>query len=183
LTLKVVLHVCCAPDATIPWPALMEEGHKVTGYFYSSNIHPFEEFRRRSEDVERLALHLGAEFLVDEYRPLNWLEKVSSHILSPEGGERCALCFREQLEGAARMAVERGFDALCTTLTISPHKDVGLVDVIGREVCDERGLEWLSRIWRKNGGFPASVRKSRQLGLYRQNYCGCVMSIRDEGTE
>ena len=175
--------MCCAPDATIPWPALIEEGHVVSGYFYSSNIHPFEEFRKRSRDVRKLALHLGSECIIEEYWPLAWLEKVSSHLLSPEGGKRCELCFRQQLEGAARAAVQGGHDALCTTLTISPHKDVNLIDGIGRVVCEEWGLEWLPRIWRKNGGFPASVRKSREMGLYRQDYCGCVMSIRDERTE
>ena len=104
-------------------------------------------------------------------------------ILAPEGGKRCVRCFRAQLEGGARAAVRGGFDALSTTLSISPHKDIDVINAVGEDVCRRYGLEWIFRVWRKNGGFALSVRRSAGLGLYRQRYCGCALSIRPDGTE
>ncbi len=177
----ILLHVCCAPDATVPWQRLIEEGHKVTGFFYGSNIHPFSEFKRRAQDVETLSQALESDRVIGLYEPLRWLEAVRRHLLAPEGGERCLLCFRAQLAAAAGQAVSLGIGSLSTTLTISPHKDIGLIERVGAEVCREHGLDWVFRVWRKKGGFKLSVERSRRLGLYRQRYCGCVMSIRDEG--
>ncbi|MCD7876143.1 MAG: epoxyqueuosine reductase QueH, partial [Cloacibacillus porcorum] len=65
---------------------------------------------------------------------------------------------------------------LCTTLTISPHKDVNLINEIGARAAAARGLVWVERVWRKNNGFKRSVEISKALGLYRQNYCGCIFS-------
>jgi len=183
LTRDILLHLCCAPDATVPWQSLTEEGHRVAGYFYSSNIHPFSEFQRRSRDVETLARILGSDCIFGPYEPLRWLEAVRGCLLAPEGGQRCALCFRAQLEASAAAAGSLGIGSLSTTLTISPHKDVALIDRIGGEVCREYGLQWIFRVWRKRGGFQLSVERSTRLRFYRQRYCGCIMSIRDEGSE
>lgn len=175
--------MCCAPDATVPWPALIDEGHSVTGYFYASNIHPRSECLKRADGVRLLAAELGEDYIVDEYVPLRWLDMVRADILAPEGGKRCARCFRAQLEGAAMAALNGGFDALSTTLSISPHKNVEIINAVGEAICDKYGLKWVFRIWRKNGGFTLSVRRSVELGLYRQRYCGCALSIRPDGTE
>ncbi|MDO9508003.1 MAG: epoxyqueuosine reductase QueH [Thermovirgaceae bacterium] len=183
MTYKILLHVCCAPDATVPWPILIDEGHNVAGYFYSSNIHPRSEFSRRADDVRALAKILAKDCIVDAYMPVEWLDKVRGVLLSPEGGPRCAACFRAQMEGAAKAAVSGGFDALSTTLSISPHKDVGVINAVGEQVCRGYGLKWFFRVWRKNGGFALSVQRSAEMGLYRQRYCGCVLSIRKDGTE
>ena len=78
----ILLHVCCAPDATIPWQRLIEEGHRVTGFFYGSNIHPYSEFRRRAQDVETLSRTLGSDRVIGSYEPLRWLEAVREHPLS-----------------------------------------------------------------------------------------------------
>lgn len=180
---NILLHVCCAPDATVPWPALIDEGHNVVGYFYSSNIHPYSEFLKRADDVKMLAAELGRDCIVDVYDPSRWLDMVRVDLLAPEGGRRCIDCFRAQLEGGARAALRGGFDALSTTLSISPHKDVKAINEVGEDVCCRYDLKWIFRVWRKNGGFALSVRRSADRGLYRQRYCGCVFSIRQDGTE
>ncbi len=130
-----------------------------------------------------IAEKFGGDLIVDAYRPVEWLDRVRGVLLSPEGGERCSSCFRAQIEGAAKAAVAERCEALSTTLSISPHKDVGVIDLIGEEICRRYRLKWLYRIWRKSGGFALAVRRSTEMGLYRQRYCGCVMSIREEGTE
>jgi predicted adenine nucleotide alpha hydrolase (AANH) superfamily ATPase len=174
----LLLHVCCAPDATIPWPALVGEGFEVCGFFYGDNIHPQSEWLLRKEAVISLARILNARVETGEYDPRRWLEKVSHLKDRPEGGERCELCFELQLLASAEFAVRIGFRYLTTTLTISPHKDPELINGIGSRICADRGLEWAPKVWRKNDGFRLSVARSREFGLYRQNYCGCTYSIR-----
>lgn len=180
---NLLLHICCAPDATIPWPALIEEGYCVTGYFYGHNIHPQEEYNRRREAVETLASLLSQSVYIEEYNPNEWLEKAKALSEEPEGGRRCSLCFALQLEAAAQRARELSFSYLCTILTISPHKDPDRINRLGEEISARYGITWLNKIWRKNNGFVESVRKSREMNLYRQNYCGCCYSIHAESID
>jgi predicted adenine nucleotide alpha hydrolase (AANH) superfamily ATPase len=113
------------------------------------------------------------------YDPEKWKKETKAFASEPEGGKRCLLCFELQLKAAAEYAVRSGAGLLTTTLTISPHKDPSVINGIGEKVCSEHGLFWISKIWRKNNGFKRSVDESRKLGLYRQDYCGCIYSIRN----
>jgi predicted adenine nucleotide alpha hydrolase (AANH) superfamily ATPase len=172
-----LLHICCAPDATVPLHDLKAGGwDEIVGYFYGSNIHPEDEYMRRADALRFLAEREGIRVLMDRYEPEKWFARASSLADEPERGKRCELCFALQLRAAAGEGVRRGATHLCTTLTISPHKDVGLISRLGREAADFHGLEWQDRIWRKNDGFLRSLRMSEALGLYRQNYCGCLYS-------
>lgn len=175
--MNIMLHICCAPDGSVPVPDLQSEGWNVKGFFYGSNIHPFEEYERRLEAVRILAGHCGIECVIGHYEPGEWQESVKGLEGEPEGGRRCARCFRLQLEASAAEALKHGCEYLCTTLTISPHKNVELINGLGREVAGSYGLKWECRVWRKRNGFLRSVRASRELGLYRQNYCGCAFSV------
>jgi len=176
---RCLLHICCAPDATVPWEELARE-HDVLGYFYGSNIYPREEYQLRRKAVEILENHREGRALFPEWAPQEWLEKTRPYATEPEKGMRCSLCFFLQLSHAARTARQEGCSLLATTLTISPHKDVRRIQAIGQSVASRYGLEWLHKIWRKEGGFQRSVAESRMLGLYRQNYCGCLYSMHGE---
>ena len=176
---NLLLHICCAPDASVPVPDLIAEGWNVKGFFYGSNIHPFDEYKKRLEALDILIKHTGIECEISEYKPDEWLGKVHGLENEPEGGLRCEKCFEIQLEACAMEAKRLNFENLCTTLTISPHKNVNLINSIGKRFADLFNIKWLDRIWRKNNGFLRSIRASKELGLYRQNYCGCVYSIRN----
>ncbi|MDR1376411.1 MAG: epoxyqueuosine reductase QueH [Synergistaceae bacterium] len=174
---RLLLHICCAPDATVPFRELkIEDWTEILGYFYGSNIHPLEEYRRRSETLDFLSEHEGIAVFTRPYDPEEWLARASSLADEPEGGARCALCFALQLRAAAEEGERRGSTHLATTLSTSPHKDVPLISRLGREAAASHGLTWEDRIWRKRDGFSRSARISSELGLYRQNYCGCVYS-------
>ena len=175
---NLFLHICCAPDASVPVPDLLAEGWNVKGFFYGSNIHPFDEYIKRLEALDILIHKTGIECEILEYNPNEWLEKVSGLENEPEGGKRCERCFALQLEAGAAIARKCGCENFCTTLTISPHKNVNLINQIGENFSNENGIKWQNRIWRKNNGFLRSVRASKELGLYRQNYCGCIFSMR-----
>lgn len=174
---KVLLHVCCAPDATVPWTDLPGEGYEVVPYWYGNNIHPAAEEKRRRDTLAALSLRMGGSVLWEEYVPETWLEAASRLANEPEGGARCALCFRLQLEAAARRASVMKIPLLCTTLTISPHKNAELINSIGAECASQYGVAWLARVFRKKNGFVRSVALSKEYGLYRQSYCGCLYSM------
>ena len=175
----LLLHVCCAPDAAFPFQVLKNEPwEEVVGYFYGSNIHPADEYCRRRDALEYLSGRCKVNVLSHPYEPDGWFAAASCLADEPERGKRCSVCFSLQLRAAAEEGVKRGASHLCTTLTISPHKDAELISRIGAEIAAFHGLTWESRIWRKNGGFLRSVQISQELGLYRQNYCGCIYSER-----
>jgi predicted adenine nucleotide alpha hydrolase (AANH) superfamily ATPase len=110
------------------------------------------------------------------YDPEEWFARASVLADEPERGARCALCFEMQLLAAAEEGKRRGAVRLGSTLSISPHKDAALISRLGREIGAAHGLLWDDRIWRKNDGFLRSLRLGAELGLYRQNYCGCLYS-------
>lgn len=113
-----------------------------------------------------------------KYDPDSYLEAVRGLEGEPEGGARCAVCFRMRLKEAARYAKEQGFDGFTTTLTVSPHKNFRVISDIGREVADEVGIEYYPFDFKKKDGFLHSIRLSKAYGLYRQDYCGCRFSKR-----
>ena len=175
---KLMLHICCAPDATVPLPQLIQEGYAVSCCFYEGNIHPETEFQRRRGAVETLCSLFAVPLSVHAYDPFAWFQQTEPYKEQPERGARCAICFTAQLRFAAQRAVLSGCDLLCTTLTISPHKSAEEINAIGEKIASEHALKWVPRIWRKSDGFVRSVRESRRLGLYRQSYCGCIYSLR-----
>lgn len=176
----MLLHICCAPDATVPFPELLSEGYCAVGFFYGGNIYPEEEYLKRKEAVSKFIKEIFADSVIYPYSPNTWLEETKSYADEPEGGKRCRKCFEIQLECAAKHAEIEGFKYLSTTLTISPHKDPDLINSIGSETALRHGLVWIEKIWRRNNGFLRSVTESKRLNLYRQNYCGCIYSVRKE---
>ena len=175
--MRLLLHICCAPDATVPFGDLKNEHwEEVIGYFYGSNIHPEDEYHRRAGALDYLSERCGIEVVTAPYKPEEWFDSVSHLANEPERGERCNLCFSLQLRAAAEEGVRRRASHLCSTLTISPHKDAALISSLGAKIAEQAHLTWENRIWRKNGGFLRSVQISKELGLYRQSYCGCVYS-------
>ena len=98
--------------------------------------------------------------------------------LGPEGGSRCLACYRLRLEEAARRAAGNGCTHLATTLTIAPMKKAAVINPIGREVAARHGLVFVEEDWKKRDGFKHSIELSNDLGLYRQDYCGCEVSRR-----
>ena len=153
----------------------MEEGRRVALFFSNSNLDSQEEFQRRLEALRQVAGHFGlGEVLVDPYRPDLWTRFVSrlcpDYASQPERGERCRQCFRWSLSRTAAAAARRGW-AFATTLTVSPHKNSRLLLSLGSAF-----PHFQPHDFKKKDGFLRSTILSRQLGLYRQTYCGCPYS-------
>ena len=176
---RLLLHICCAPDATVAIERLRRYG-EVVGLFYNPNIEPATEYRLREAETRRLAMMEGIEYVEETPDYEGWLQSVAGYEDEPERGERCRRCITHRLERTAGRAVQLNIPAFATTLSVSPHKDVEFIHRVGAEIAARRGLEYIAETLRKQDGFRRSVELSRKFGLYRQGYCGCRWSVRTE---
>ncbi|MDY3868171.1 MAG: epoxyqueuosine reductase QueH [Pyramidobacter sp.] len=174
---NMLLHVCCAPCASAAVPTLLAEGWQPVLFFYGGNIHPAEEWSLRADSVRRLAQAYNLSFIIRPYETGEWDRAVVGLENESEGGARCSVCMKLQIESAARAALQIGAEVLCTSLTTSPQKKPDAINALGQSVSAQHELEWENRIWRKKGGFLLSANESRRLNLYRQTWCGCRYSI------
>ena len=88
-------------------------------------------------------------------------------------------CYELRLREAAMLAAKLGYDYFTTTLTISPLKRADKLNEIGEQLKQEYGVAFLPSDFKKKNGYKRSIELSKEYGLYRQDYCGCVYSIRD----
>ena len=177
----LLLHSCCAPCSSYVLECL-NRAFDIDVFYYNPNIAPAEEFERRAEEQIRLAEALPHEGRIEvirgAYDPQVFYDAVRGHEDDPEGGARCAICFRLRLAEAAKLAAQRSDDYFTTTLTISPLKDAQLLNAIGFELSEQYGVPWLPSDFKKKNGYRRSCELSQIYGLYRQDYCGCVFSRR-----
>ncbi len=173
---KLLLHICCAPDAAYI-PDTLSGKWNVTCFFYNPNIYPEAEYRKRADEMKRLAEEKGYPLISAPYQPDRFDERTKGRQYEPEKSGRCSLCYRIRLEETAQTARDNGFDAFATVLTVSPHKLVDRINRIGEAVASHFGIPYLPSDFKKEDGFRRSVLEARRLDLYRQDYCGCESSL------
>lgn len=178
--MRLLLHVCCGPDVTVALEREPEETERLCIYFDNPNIHPAEEYAKRLAAFYEVACHYGAECLVGDYDPETWNDAVRGHEHDAEGGERCLICIGHRLERTAKEASVRGFDTIGSVFSTSPHKNAAAINELGHRIAEKHGLTYHESDYKKKDGFRRSVEISKELGIYRQNFCGCVHSVRGE---
>ena len=180
-TPTLLLHSCCAPCSSYTIEYLSQY-FRITVLYYNPNISPESEYDHRIEEQQRFISELKTvnpvSFVAGEYDPQTFYNAVRGLENEPEGGARCMVCYRMRLPRAAQMAAELGLDYFTTTLTISPLKRADKINEIGEEIAAQTGVKFLPSDFKKRGGYLRSIELSREYGLYRQNYCGCVFSKR-----
>lgn len=178
---RLLLHSCCGPCSSSVLE-LLSQYFAVTVLWYNPNIHPEEEFNKRLDTQRQLLAAIEkdgvkADILVEPWRSEDYFSRIKGLENEPEEGKRCHECFRLRLNETARIASEKGFPWICTTLTVSSRKDAVVINAIGREAAAQYGLSWLPSEFRKREGNRRSIILSEKYGLYRQEYCGCVFSL------
>lgn len=173
--MRLLVHCCCAPDATAI--ARLAGDFAVSTFFYNPNIHPIEEYTLRLAEMEKVHQHLGIEGIEAPYDPEHWLNLVKDHEADLEKGERCRICYAMRLKETARIAKEQGFDAFTTVLSASPHKVTAWIMEEGERAAKEAGITFLANDFKQKNGYLETLNLSKQLGIYRQDYCGCIYSI------
>ncbi len=183
---RLLLQCCCAPCSSSVL-AVLTKYFDVTVFFYNPNIHPQKEYEKRLAQFPILLANAEYGSLVKTmeacYDPDAFLEAVRGLEAEREGGARCTVCFRLRLEETARRAKEHGFDYFTTTLTVSPHKNAEILNTLGAQIGKQYGVKFLPSDFKKKEGYKESVRLSKEYDLYRQDYCGCVFSMRNENAE
>ncbi|MCX6639945.1 MAG: epoxyqueuosine reductase QueH [bacterium] len=175
--MKVLLHVCCGPDVTVPLER-RELTDQLSLFFFNPNIHPTEEYARRLAAFLKVACHYQAEYILGDYQPEDWTGLTQGYGDAREGGERCRICIGHRLDSTAVKAQELGFDAIGSVFTTSPLKNLQLVNELGQSAADRHGIRFIPADYKKKDGFKRSVQICKELDIYRQNYCGCRFSIR-----
>lgn len=167
---SVLLHTCCAHCAAYCFEHWQSQGWDVAAFWYNPNIHPYLEHQQRLEAMETFARLKELPLIVaDGYEMVRFFQTVVGH-----ESERCGYCFQLRLSRTAQAAKERGFSAFTTTLLISPHQKHELLREIGERVAEEKGIAFLYRDLRKR--YSQSRKLTKELNLYRQQYCGCLYS-------
>jgi len=144
---------------------------KITGFFYNPNIHPPSEYKRRKDALSVVALKIGFEVMIPDYKMEEYFRPV---LLKEDSPERCSLCWEIRLSETANFAKGNGFDAFTTTLLVSPYQDHEKVKKIGEKISRKKGIQFYYQDFRP--GFKNAQEQAKKENLYRQKYCGCVFS-------
>lgn len=169
--MRLLLHICCGPCAIAPLRRLLEQGVEVTGLFVNPNIHPLLEYKRRRDGASEVAARLGVPMIWkdEEYRPQEWFRAVAHR-----EENRCFYCYRMRLERTAQIARHGRFDAFSTTLLYSKFQKHEAIAQVGRDLAAGRGVQFHYEDWRE--GWKEGIAVSKDWGVYRQQYCGCLYS-------
>ena len=182
ITPTLLLHCCCAPCSSAVLEYLTS-AFRITVFFYNPNISEQAEYEKSAAELRRLLTMQPAQnpvtFTEGKYDPDRFYETVRGYEHIPEGGERCFRCYRLRIAEAADAAKAGGFDYFTTTLSISPLKNAQKLNEIGGEESARVGIPYLYSDFKKKEGYKRSIVLSREYGLYRQDYCGCVFSKRE----
>jgi predicted adenine nucleotide alpha hydrolase (AANH) superfamily ATPase len=175
---KLLLHVCCAPDAA--WVLnLLKNEYDMCCYFFNPNIFPEEEYNKRLNEAKKVAELFNVPLVFEPYNPLEWETAVKNFLDTKEGGKRCEECFYLRLRQTAKYCKNAGYNSFTTVMSISPHKNIDMLNAAGKKSAQEFGVIYAEFNFKKKNGFLNSIKLSKELNLYRQNYCGCRLSLKE----
>lgn len=148
---------------------VLQENYNITSFFFNPNIHPSMEYMRRLEALSWFCSLNGVELRVGEYDPTIYFKEVTG-----KESDRCRVCYSIRLNEAAKFAAEKGYDIYTTTLLVSPYQKHELIKELGESIGNIYGIEF--KYWDFRPGFREGQARAKELGMYRQPYCGCVYS-------
>lgn len=171
--MKLLLHICCAPCSIHPLEVLFGEGFSVMGFFYRNNIHPYTECMRREDTLRDYARQTGLRVI---YQKGYDVEGFLRNVVFREA-DRCRYCYHDRLSAAAKLAKRGGFDYFTSTLLYSKFQKHELIAQMGEAIGKQTGVPFYYKDFRQ--GWKEGVEKSKQMGMYRQQYCGCIYSEKE----
>ena len=167
---RILIHACCANCLLYPLKVLKENFNEIFVLWYNPNIHPYTEYSKRLEAMRQLEQTHSLRVIYNDYYDIKeWLQMVAFR-----EEKRCLLCYHQRLKMAAAIAKKGGFDYFTSTLLYSKHQKHNLIREIGESVGKEKGVRFYYYDFRE--GWKEGIEESLKLGLYRQNYCGCILS-------
>ena len=173
---KILIHACCAPCSSEVIDFL-KDIFDITILYYNPNIYPQEEYEKRYDQFTLLPYQF--DLIKGKYEDDKYYEAIKGYEDLGEFSQRCYKCFYLRMEETAKKAKELGFDYFTTTLSISPYKNSKWINEIGYELEKKYNVNYLYSDFKKQEGFKKSIELSKEYGLYRQEYCGCVYSLKE----
>lgn len=177
---NVLLHSCCAPCSGEVIERMLEAGLHLTIFFYNPNIHPKREYEIRKNENIRFAQKLNIKFVDADYDVENWFSEIKGLENEPERGKRCTKCFDIRFLRTALYAKDNGFKVFTSSLGISRWKDMQQINECGMRAAKIfPELSYWTYNWRKQGGAARMYEIAKRENFYKQEFCGCVFSLRD----
>lgn len=177
---KLLLHSCCAPCSGEVMEALIASEIDFTIFFYNPNIHPLQEYEIRKNENIKFAEKHNIPFIDADYDKDTWFERAKGMEMEPERGIRCSMCFDMRFERTALYAYENGFPIISSSLGISRWKDMNQINTSGIKAASHYpNITYWTYNWRKDGGAERMYKIAKREEFYKQEYCGCVYSMRD----
>lgn len=167
--MKILIHTCCAPCLIIPLKKIKQQGDEPTIFYFNPNIHPYTEYIKRLNTLENYQSDENFRMIRGEYDPNLFFQNVVFR-----ESERCRICYWIRLSETARVARKGKFDAFTTTVLYSIFQKHNLAKEVGEECGKKYEVPFFYEDFRK--GWREGVIKSKEIGMYRQPYCGCLYS-------
>lgn len=167
---KILVHMCCAPCSIYPVKILRAAGLSVMGFFYRHNIHPYTECLKRQEALDQYAE--AADFRVIHQKDYD-MKTFLQNVVFREA-DRCAYCYHDRLKSTALLAKRGNFDYFTSTLLYSRHQKHETIRAMGESLGKSVGVPFYYHDFRE--GWKEGIEASKQMGIYRQQYCGCIYS-------
>ena len=171
---KILIHACCGICSGYPIALLREMGYSPVVYFCNPNLDTEDEYERRLKAQKIVCMYHWVDLIAEPYEHKDFLSVAKGLENEPERGSRCDECIKLRLKQTVEKAKELGISKFTTSLVISPHKNFTRISQIAQNVAD--GLEFVAIDVKKKDGFLKTNKLSKELGIYRQNYCGCEFS-------
>ena len=180
---SLLLHACCAPCSSTVLERL-GNFFNITILYYNPNITDKDEYEKRLEEIKKFTSNFKTKYKIEviagRYEPREFFDIARGLEDEPERGRRCYKCYKLRLEETAKIAKELNFDYFTTTLSLSPYKDAKWINEIGESLQEAYNINFLYSDFKKKNGYKRSIELSREFNIYRQDYCGCVYSVRDK---
>lgn len=190
-SMKLLVHICCGPCAIYPLKKILDGRMDVWGFFFNPNIHPYTEYQKRLSAVKILAEKMDIKMIYrDEYNLEEFLKNTIAIVgqgfspanSKPEGlpynkKARCSYCYSSRLEATAQAAKENGFGYFSSSLLYSKYQEHEVIKRIGMGLADKYGVLFYYDDFRI--GWKDGIKESKEMGLYRQQYCGCIFSEKE----
>ncbi len=171
--MRVLLHVCCGPCCIYPVKSLRNDGAEVMGFFYKHNIHPYSECLKRQQTLQDYAERIDLRVIYQEGYDLEGFLQNAVY----REAHRCRQCYHDRLKSTALLAKRGKFNYFSSTLLYSKFQNHELVRSTGESIGKSIGVPFLYDDFRK--GWKEGVETSKELGMYRQQYCGCIYSEKE----
>ena len=179
----LLLHVCCGPCSSNVIKELCEH-FEITIYYSNSNIYPSDEYQRRFHELLSFIERFNHDFnqniqvIEDPYNNSEWISHLYPLKDYPEGSVRCRLCYSLRMRKTFDYAKINHYDYWTTVLSVSPHKNSQWINEIGASFAQNK-TKFLFSDFKKNNGYLKSTQMTKEYGMYRQNYCGCMFSYEE----